>query len=189
MPGVTSLQANEADIHSNAESLKLYLPSEVADRIPVLLIADYEWRLRYGQASDSLGDLRRNLLVLSSMYQSKDRYSRGQYHNTRSVILVKNVHTRANAAASKYRKSRITLHALGTILGKSGWEQVLRPLLDADVRGLRDGEDTSQSEGCRTLSWIWATERTNEAELTEGMNEGSNGARLGQEPSDGKRNV
>ncbi|KDQ31598.1 hypothetical protein PLEOSDRAFT_1036768, partial [Pleurotus ostreatus PC15] len=173
MPGVTSLRASEAeaDIHTDAESLKLYLPSEVADRLPVRSIADYEWRLRYGQAFDSLGDLRRNLLVLSSMYQSKDRYSRGQFHNTRSVMLVKNVQTRVNAAASKYRTCRVALHALGTVLGKSGWEQVLRPLLDADVRGLRDGEDASQSEGRRTLSWIWATERTNEAELTEGMNE------------------
>lgn len=174
MPGVTSLRHNEAeaDIQINAECFKSHLPSEVTNRLPIVPLADYEWRLRYGQAFDSLGDLRRNLLVLSSMYQSKDRYSRGQHHNTRSVMLVKNVQARANAAATKYRKCRIALQALGTVLGKSGWDQVLRPLMDADVRGLRDGEDASQSEGRRTLSWIWATERTNKAEMTEVMNEG-----------------
>lgn len=173
MPGVASLRSNEAegDTQINAECLDLHLPSEVADRLPVISVADFEWRLRYGQAFDTLGDLRRNLLVLSSMYQSKDRYSRGQHHNTRSVMLVKTVNARVNAAANKYRKCRLALQALSTVLGKSGWDLVLRPLTDADVRGLRDGQDSSQSEGRRTLSWIWATER-NEAEMNDGMNEG-----------------
>ncbi|KAF9496443.1 hypothetical protein BDN71DRAFT_1482196 [Pleurotus eryngii] len=145
---VSALRSSEAegDTWVNAEDLILYLPSEVVDVVSVLLIAEYEWRLRYGQAFDTLGDLRH-------------RYSRGQQHNTRSMMLVKNVQARVNTAVNKY------------LLGKAGWELVLRPLADADIRGLRDGEDAASSEGWWTLSWIWATERTNGAELNEGMNE------------------
>lgn len=174
MPAVTALRSSEAegDTQVKAEDLILYLPSEVVDVVSVLSIAEYEWRLRYGQAFDTLGDLRRNLLVLSSMYQSKDRYSRGQQHNTRSVMLVRNVQARVNAAVNKYRSCRSALHTLSSALEKTGWELVLRSLADADIRGLRDGEDAASSEGRRTLSWIWATERTNGAELNEGMNAG-----------------
>ncbi|KAF9496841.1 hypothetical protein BDN71DRAFT_1430020 [Pleurotus eryngii] len=104
------------------------------------------------------------------MYQFKDRYSQEQHHNTCSTMLVKNVHAHANVAASKYCKCRIALQALGTVLGKSGWDQELQPLMNADIRDLRDREDASQSEGRRTLSWIWATKQTNEAEMAKGMN-------------------
>ncbi|KDQ23111.1 hypothetical protein PLEOSDRAFT_1017784, partial [Pleurotus ostreatus PC15] len=173
MPGVTSLRSNEVegDTQVNAEDLILLLPSEVVNIVSVPSAAAYEWRLRYGQAFDTLSDLRRNLLVLSSMYQSKDRYSRGQQHNTRSVMLVKNVQARVNAAVHKYRACRSALLALGRVLGQSDWELILQPLADSDVRGLRDGQDAASSEGRRTLSWIWAAERTNDAELNEGMNE------------------
>ncbi|KAF7423051.1 hypothetical protein PC9H_011215 [Pleurotus ostreatus] len=171
--GVTSLRSNEVegDTQVNAEDLILLLPSEVVNIVSVPSAAAHEWRLRYGQAFDTLSDLRRNLLVLSSMYQSKDRYSRGQQHNTRSVMLVKNVQARVNAAVHKYRACRSALLALGRVLGQSDWELILQPLADSDVRGLRDGQDAASSEGRRTLSWIWAAERTNDAELNEGMNE------------------
>lgn len=96
----------------------------------------------------------------------------GQQHNTRSVALVKKVQARSNFAASKYRSGRAALLMLSPALGKSDWQSTLRPLLDSDIRGLKDGEDASSSEGRRTLSWIWMAQRTNDTEMTEGMNEG-----------------
>lgn len=57
--------------------------------------------------------------------------------------------------------------------GRGGWEHSLQPLLDTDIRSLREGEDATNSEGRRQLSWIWSTQRTSDAEITEGMNEGT----------------
>ncbi|KAJ8701131.1 hypothetical protein PTI98_002092 [Pleurotus ostreatus] len=172
MPGAMAHRSTEpASILAEDDALRL--PSQTPLQMPLqtTTLADYEWRLRYGQAFDSLAELRRHLLVLSSMYQSKDRYVRGQQHNTRSVALVKKVQARSNFAASKYRSGRAALLMLSPALGKSDWQSILRPLLDSDIRGLKDGEDASSSEGRRTLSWIWMAQRTNDAEMTEGMNE------------------
>ncbi|KAF9501452.1 hypothetical protein BDN71DRAFT_1352906, partial [Pleurotus eryngii] len=91
--------------------------------------------------------------------------------NTRSVALVKKVQARSNFATSKYRSGRAALLMLSLVLGKSDWQSTLRPLLNSDIRGLKDGEDASSSEGCQTLSWIWMAQRMNDAEMTEGMNE------------------
>lgn len=54
----------------------------------------------------------------------------------------------------------------------SEWEASLQPLLNGDIRSLKEGEDTGNSEGRRTLSWIWSAEQRDAAELNEGMNEG-----------------
>ncbi|KDQ25464.1 hypothetical protein PLEOSDRAFT_1106392 [Pleurotus ostreatus PC15] len=157
---------------SNAEHIKLFLPSDVirSARFDYQL-ARYEWRLRHGQAFDDLAELRRHLLVLSTMYQSKDSYVRGQKNNTRSVTLIKNVQGRINYVAQKYRACRLVLTLLSGPLEENGWERSLQPLLDTDIRSLREGEDASSSEGRRQLSWIWSTQRTSDAEITEGMNE------------------
>ncbi|KAJ8703478.1 hypothetical protein PTI98_002100 [Pleurotus ostreatus] len=157
---------------SNAEHIKLFLPSDVirSARFDYQL-ARYEWRLRHGQAFDDLAELRRHLLVLSTMYQSKDSYVRGQKNNTRSVTLIKNVQGRINYVAQKYRTCRSALTLLSGPLEENGWERSLQPLLDTDIRSLREGEDASSSEGRRQLSWIWSTQRTSDAEITEGMNE------------------
>ncbi|KAG5223225.1 hypothetical protein IMY05_C1152001600 [Salix suchowensis] len=135
-------------------------------------LAEYEWRLRYAIAHDLLSELRRQLLILGTMYQSKDRYVRGQEHNTRSITLIKNVQSQINYAATRYRSNRDALLSLSTFLNKSGWETTLRVLADTDLRGLKEGEDASGSEGRRTLSWIWMTQRENKTEMTESMSEG-----------------
>lgn len=106
------------------------------------------------------------------MYQSKDSYIRGQKHNTRSNTLIHGVQSRIKYVTNKYRTGRVALTALSELLGKDGqWESTIQPLLDNDIRGLREGEDASSSEGRRQLSWIWSSQRTSDEELTQGMNE------------------
>ena len=157
----------------DAEEINLFLPSNLVPRFHVdTKLAEYEWRLRYAIAHDLLSELRRQLLILGTMYQSKDRYVRGQEHNTRSITLIKNVQSRINYAATRYRSNRDALLSLSTFLNKSGWETTLRVLADTDLRGLKEGEDASGSEGRRTLSWIWMTQRENKTEMTESMSEG-----------------
>ncbi|KAL4259471.1 CxC2-like cysteine cluster KDZ transposase-associated domain-containing protein [Pleurotus pulmonarius] len=175
MPGVASLRSSADESSSTpAESVQLFLPSAVIASISCnKKLAGYEWRLRYGLAFDCLAELRRHLLVLNTMYQSKDQLIRGQHHNTRSNTLIQGVQTRIKYISHKYRTSRSALASLSQPLRKDNeWESMLRPLLDTDIRGLREGEDASStSEGRRQLSWIWSSQRTNAAELTLGMNE------------------
>lgn len=177
--GIGLYRCNTANRESadtfNSEEIDLLLPSNLVPSFHVdTKLAEYEYRLRYGSTHDLLSELRRQLLILGTMYQSKDRYVRGQEHNTRSVTLIKNVQSRINFAATRYRSNREALLSLSSFLNKSGWESTLRVLVDSDLRGLKEGEDASGSEGRRTLSWIWMTQRENEAEMTESMSEGSN---------------
>ncbi|KAF9488083.1 hypothetical protein BDN71DRAFT_1436394 [Pleurotus eryngii] len=105
------------------------------------------------------------------MYQLKDRYVHGQEHNTRSITLIKNVQSQINSAATRYRSNCEALLSLSSSLNKSGWKSTLQVLADSDLHGLKEGEDTSSSEGQQTLSWIWVTQQENEAEMTESMSE------------------
>ncbi|KAF9500747.1 hypothetical protein BDN71DRAFT_1567169, partial [Pleurotus eryngii] len=175
MPAVLPLRAraeNTREGNVNAEHIKLFLPSEVIASIRLdNQLARLEWRLRYGQVFNHLAELRRHLLVLSTMYQSKDNLSCGQKSNTRSVALIKNIQGHVNYVCQKYHSCRSALVALSGPLEETGWESLVQPLLDADVRSLKEGDDTGNSEGRRQLSWIWSSQRTSEAELTEGMNE------------------
>jgi hypothetical protein len=54
----------------------------------------------------------------------------------------------------KYNIARHALLALGPTLGKVGWEELLCPLCDSDMRHMTDMLD-GQTEGRRDLSWVW----------------------------------
>ncbi|KAL4256459.1 CxC2-like cysteine cluster KDZ transposase-associated domain-containing protein, partial [Pleurotus pulmonarius] len=172
LPGVTLHKQTRSTENPSESELSVLLPS---DLLPGFRVDDklvnYEWRLRFSQAHDILADLRRQVLILSTMYQSKDRLIRGQSHNTRSATLIHNVQLRINSLAAKYRGYREALCILGDALNKSGWQTTLQLLADSDLRSLKGGEDASSSEGRRTLSWIWMTQRTDESEMTDTMSE------------------
>ncbi len=158
---------------SFAEDIDLMLPSNLPSDTRVdTKFHEYEWRLRTGQAHDNLADLRRQLLIVSSMYQSKDRYVRGQQHNTRSATLINNIQARINFSKNRYRENRAALLVLSGVLGKTGWATILLPLEDSDIRSLRAGDDASSSEGRRTLSWIWMVQRRDDRDMSENMSEG-----------------
>ncbi|KAJ8694301.1 hypothetical protein PTI98_009225 [Pleurotus ostreatus] len=158
---------------THPEDIRLLLPSDLSPHFRVdSTLSEYEWRLRNGVAHDCLAELRRLLLILSSMYKSKDRLVHGQVQNTRSVTLIKNVQARIDFTARKYRMNRQSLVTLATLLSKHGWETTLQVLNDEDIHSLRQGDDASESEGRRTLSWIWMTGRTSDAEMSETMSEG-----------------
>lgn len=173
LPGVTLHKQTRSTENPSESELSVLLPS---DLLPAFRVDDklvnYEWRLRFSQAHDILADLRRQVLILSTMYQSKDRLIRGQSHNTRSATLIHNVQLRINSLAAKYRRYREALCILGDALNKSGWQTTLQLLADSDLRSLKGGEDASSSEGRRTLSWIWMTQQTDESEMTDTMSEG-----------------
>lgn len=173
MPAIALYRLHADTSGIEPEEMELMLPSDAAATFRIdPMLAQYKWRLRYTQGHDCLAEIRRQLLIISIMYQSKDRLARGQVLNTQSVTLIKNVQSRIDFLANKYRTNWRSLIALSALLNKQDWELKLQQLNDKDVHGLREGEDASASEGRRTLSWIWMTQRTNDTEMTETMSEG-----------------
>ncbi|KAG5223226.1 hypothetical protein IMY05_C1152001700 [Salix suchowensis] len=172
LSGVTLHKQTRSTENPSESELSVLLPSDLlpAFRVDNKLV-NYEWHLRFSQAHDILADLCRQVLILSTMYQSKDRLIRGQSHNTRSATLIHNVQLRINSLAAKYQRYQEALCILGDALNKSGWQTMLQLLADSDLRSLKGGEDASSSEGRRTLSWIWMTQRTDESEMTDTMSE------------------
>lgn len=145
---------------SAAHDVELYLPSRIHSLVHCdIILLQYEWELRYAQAHGSLNDLRGLLLMESMMFKSKERHSRGQQQQTRSVKLLKRVRSRIEAVASKYRQIRTSLQALAGPLHQFKWNDVLRVLEDDDMATLTS-LDNDTSEGRKKLKWIWTVQGT-----------------------------
>ncbi|KAH7919505.1 hypothetical protein BV22DRAFT_1108049 [Leucogyrophana mollusca] len=143
MPAVSLLRAaaaakvKEGDEPEKTEEIRLWLPSAVGRAVPCdRRLQDNEWQLRFAQAGDALNDVRR-------------------YVRLESYLLTK-VAARRLSAASKYNDALAAMKALGTILGKVGWEATFQTLAANDMRSIQDLL-AGETEGTRTLSWIWKT--------------------------------
>ncbi|KAM6490384.1 hypothetical protein JOM56_014148, partial [Amanita muscaria] len=163
MPGVASLRAKEdhegGGNSFDTSALELYLPSEIIGKASCEMnLFEYEWRLRFAQAHDALNTIRRLLILRSRLHRSKERFARGQFHNTRSVVVLNRLNSRIDYSVKQYRTTRIRLQRLAEKLLKVGWDQSLRVLQDEDIRPL--DEDDGRSEGRRVLSWIWRIQGT-----------------------------
>lgn len=152
---------------------QLHLPSSLPARSPCTLkLKLYEFKLREGQAYESLDDLRQNLRLRTHMYQYKDKNLVGQRANTRCQNLINRVQQKINASASKYNTARNALVQLSEAVGEVGWDVKLLPLAPEDIRALREPDEDPKkakkakkaqagsgtkkvSEGHKTLSWIW----------------------------------
>lgn len=169
------------------EKIKLLLPSDLRDKDSRLAacvsgVVDAELRLREAETQDALQDLRQYLRARTATNRFKTKNTTGQVANTRAQGVQRQVDLRIHTNKLRYRYSR---NALFRLKGHGPWEDSLRVLLDADVRGvneralnreelrnqemLRDmgrlnelapGGVASEGvavvgEGHRTLSWIW----------------------------------
>ncbi|KAM6497177.1 hypothetical protein JOM56_007650, partial [Amanita muscaria] len=160
MPAVALLRArSDQEVGGTpitATAMDLMLPSKVILYVNCdIKLIEHEWELRMAQASDTLHELQRLLLVRRQLYKLKEQYGTGQRHHTCSVGLIKNVQEKVNQAVERYRTTRVHLTSLANYLSKSGWEDTIRPLVDEDIRA--PDEEDSPSEGRRTFTWIWRT--------------------------------
>ncbi|KAK7026145.1 hypothetical protein R3P38DRAFT_2529348 [Favolaschia claudopus] len=129
-------------------------------------VFEHEYRLRVGQASEALHEVRRLLLVRTHLYKLKDAHSRGVRANTRSNDKITALNEQVKRAAATYRVARMALVYLGRELGRKEWEWTLQELREEDVRGLpqamfhdperkkRKRKKSGRKEA-RPLSWIW----------------------------------
>ncbi|EMD37240.1 hypothetical protein CERSUDRAFT_29195, partial [Gelatoporia subvermispora B] len=149
------LMASSSTVY--AESYPLLLPSEACAFIGCnLVLLDYEWQLREGQAHGALDSLRRHLRLRTYLCKFKGQFVSGQRPTTWARSAINNVQQKVDADMARYRAAHSSLISLSRHLNKSGWQTVLRPLEDDDVRGISDGQ-IFETESHRTISWIWKT--------------------------------
>ncbi|KAF6758787.1 hypothetical protein DFP72DRAFT_807241 [Ephemerocybe angulata] len=153
-----------------AYEIPLLLPSALPASVvcsPNLI--DYEAQLREGQAYDALDDLRRHLRTRAYLYKRKDKHSRGSQTsvsaNTRSNTAIKRAQQGVDSAAIKYNRAYKALmvlrgsEATGDDDEEEQWRRDLRRLRASDIRGLSEGL-FGDSEGSRSVSWIWKSRST-----------------------------
>lgn len=181
MPGVAALRSrpsDNADNASNATSIltaPLLLPSSALAHVSCdALLINCELRLRQAQAHDALEALRRHLRLCGHFYNFKDRFVRGQRPNIRARGIIDNVQKKVLADVTCYRIAHRALETLSTVTEDRTWQFELRPLHDEDVRGMTEGL-LMESEGQRTMSWIWRTTAIGsmDTDNDEGVQEGT----------------
>jgi hypothetical protein len=153
--------------------MRLFLPSEIDGEVPCSSkLMEYEWQLRFAQAHDALDELRNNLRLRSHVWKEKRRKAHGVAANTRALAVIAAQERKVEMSGCKYCVARKALSSLARYLNKDGWEIELPLLRKEDIRGYASGKE-DESEGTRTLSWIWtATSAVAQAENDVGLHDG-----------------
>ena len=141
------------------EELLIVLPSSFgeAERELLLLteLADIEYQLRMGSATDALRDMRHELRLLTFQRQTTAKYTNSQTYTSRNQSILATIRGRLEGAVARYRLDRIALLALGVKPG------LVRELKKDDVKELQEWAfDTPLQHGQkkRKVPWIWLTE-------------------------------
>ncbi|THU81286.1 hypothetical protein K435DRAFT_693869 [Dendrothele bispora CBS 962.96] len=122
------------------EQIKLFLPSECGTRSARIRacvgeLPDVESQLREAEALDALQGVRDGLRARTGSSRFKMQNVTGQVGNTRASGILRQIDIRIHARKIRYRLAR---DALLRLRGHGDWEQSIRELKDADVRGLSE---------------------------------------------------
>lgn len=186
MPGIAQLRQThgtrtdampDAQDIDRPEEVPLFLPSGMPPALwetgCVPGVIDKEKRLRLAEANDALTAMRRQLRIMTGVFNYKKTHvsGAGQRANTRARTLMAQITQKTQLFAERYRAARVALSALDP---EGDWQLTLKPLRVEDIRGpARQGDDSS--EGRRELSWIWLSPNVapvgdgDEFEVAEGM--------------------
>ncbi|RXW14295.1 hypothetical protein EST38_g11557 [Candolleomyces aberdarensis] len=131
--------------------LPLWLPSQLGGKVPFDPdLARLEFDMREAQAYDALVTMRRQLQVRATLYDSKDRWIRGQRANTRARGSIGSTQKYINLARDEYRAARNALVALSQFLSKP-LDASLQVLKDSDVRSMHS-KVTDREEAARLFA-------------------------------------
>ncbi|KAF7980678.1 hypothetical protein HWV62_37111 [Athelia sp. TMB] len=163
MPATAFIRAVDPDTTAEgaaeipAHAIPLLLPSALPRGSSIdVKFPQYELRLRHAQARDAIYTLRRELRLQAHLFNVKFRFSRGQSQNTRSMDTITRVRDKVAEAAARYRTARTAIASLARQLHETGWAKAFPILQDEDIRQMAVGLE-GESEGKRTLSWIWTS--------------------------------
>ena len=153
----SSVTESNQHIPLQPQNTPLWLPSQIKNLgdVPKQL-QTIEWRLRIAQAYEALDMLRSHLQVRAYLYKFKDRFVRGQGANTRARNAINGVQAKIDATSEEYSVAYEALLSLSVLLLEYSWKEELHPLMPSDIRDLSEGKE-GESEGKRTISWIWRT--------------------------------
>lgn len=143
---------------------------------------EYEWRLREAEAYTALYDIRYQLRIQAHWMGLKQRFHRGVSDNTRSNSTLNDVTQKITFHTQKYHHARCALLNLCDRPGvdkvrAANWQDNLQVLKANDVRGLSEGgyrekdgkkKKDKESEGAKTISWIWKLEGAQDGPPDEG---------------------
>ena len=151
--------------------IPLWLPSQIITNGQVSIdasLVNIEWKLWHAQAYESLDSLRHYLQVPAYFYKFKDRFVWGQGANTQTHNAINGVQAKIDAAAAEYWVAYGALLLLSSQVFEFGWKNELLLLKDEDICNLSEGKaeqlGKKQSEGRRTISWIWKMVLTDDLE-------------------------
>ncbi|KAJ7784055.1 hypothetical protein B0H14DRAFT_2630667 [Mycena olivaceomarginata] len=183
-PGALQRLATAVPEAVEAERIPLFLPSALSttESLPPLSaprLAAAEARLRDGQCSEALDQIRHSLSVKKRLLTYKTLNARRQHQNTCARGLVDAQQRKVDLAAGTYRQAREARAALSHIAGATDW----RPLQKDDLRMPEDEEEAKRrrqramkgkhkeaaqvnksgevrgvpgmGEKTRLISWIW----------------------------------
>ncbi|KAG5223261.1 hypothetical protein IMY05_C1150000200 [Salix suchowensis] len=161
-----SAGTSSSSVTEDVARLALCLPSSFKSASGCSMdLRNIEWQLRYAQAHDALNDIRSGLHLRVSVFHYKDRFDRGQRALTRTAGNISRIQARIDEATHRYRTAYAALMVLSRFIDEGDqWRRELAELKAEDIRGLGVGE-MDDSEGHRTISWIWRT--TGVAEVAE----------------------
>ncbi|EIW81450.1 hypothetical protein CONPUDRAFT_55555, partial [Coniophora puteana RWD-64-598 SS2] len=149
------LQSDNAVLSdARPDMASLYLPSSLPKpySYPPRFYS-IEWDLRVAQAHDALARLHSSLRYKVWLHKYKDKNLRGQLQHTRHNKVIEDNEAKIQAISSTYKAAYTALLSL-----KSHCRQVIpadiRPLKKDDVAPLGNLWSL-ESEGRRTISWIW----------------------------------
>lgn len=174
-PEIASYNFNDVDdANESAVDMDLCLPSSLPSNLrsdPALAsLVEKERRLRLPQCQEALASLRRRLRICARLFDSKKLHTAGTgtRPNTRMQALLDKHALYRERDVDRYRAAR---NALVLLDPQGAWQQSLKPLLQQDIhppirgqeetakgraKGKRSRKGTTwESEGRRTLSWIW----------------------------------
>lgn len=185
----------------NAESMKLFMPSELGagSRAEACEkgLDGLEEEMREGEVQETLEELRMALRTRTMANRFKHQHLTGQRSLTRGQGVLRQITVRIHKAKLRYRYAR---NALLRLRGHGPWEKTYRALLDEDIRGVNERTMNEEEkgerdrlrelgeiveggfaavatvvagEGRRVMSWIWY--KTNLENSEQEMIDGTGG--------------
>ncbi|EIW81308.1 hypothetical protein CONPUDRAFT_153858 [Coniophora puteana RWD-64-598 SS2] len=174
MPGVAAHQSPLVSGSSTSglpEDTSLWLPSELPMDTPCdKTLQKHEFRLRVGQAHDSLAAIRRLLQLQAYLYKYKDAYVCGQRQNTKARSTIASAEAKIKAHHLTYSAAYKVVVALAKHVPEVSVPADLKELEKEDIQPMRDRLEAG-TEGRRRLAWIWRTigESAGEEGLVDGI--------------------
>ncbi|CEL53434.1 hypothetical protein RSOLAG1IB_11366 [Rhizoctonia solani AG-1 IB] len=162
-PGSSPSLAEETD--GQPEYAKLYLPSQLEDRLPLTerskRVTELEKALRRSECFETLRRIRTACIQKSQMLLGKKKNARGEIANTRAQVMVGRLTKRIDNSIAEYSISYESLCKMGL---EHDEIHPLRPLNSSSLKGLMQilSGNRELGEGRQKLPWFWAARESGE---------------------------